>query len=152
MFTLDEWLEKIDNEIYNFITDFNPNYGCEVGQDFCAYPLAGDIEWSLIYVDSGGTAFYNNFISRFPCAEGFSLFTLSLLHELGHLETASDYVNDREERSALTDCESYFNLHNEKIATDWAGKWIENNFAYAVQVDNYFSELINDCYADLITE
>jgi hypothetical protein len=150
--TFEQWIEKIDDEIYNFITEFNPNYECEVGSDFCAYPLGGAIEWSFIYVDSGGKAFYKDFVERFPKANGFGLFTLSLLHEIGHLETASEYVNDKEERSRTYSCADYFKLHNEVIATNWAGEWINNHYAYATAIDNFFTKLLHDCYADLITE
>ena len=152
MKTLEEWIKTINNAIYDFITEFNEDYDCEAGLDFCAYPLAGDIEWSLIYEDSGGKAFYKNFVERFPKANGFGLFTLSLLHEIGHLETVSEYINDKEERSNTKKCADYFKLHNEVIATNWAGKWINNNYDYAVGVDYYFTELLHDCYTDLITE
>ncbi len=150
--TMEQWIEKINDEIYDFITEFNEDYDCEAGRDFCAYPLAGDIEWSLIYVDKGGKAFYENFVKRFPKANGFGLFTLSLLHEIGHLETVDKYTDDAEVRKRTININDYFNLPNEMLATNWAGEWINNNYDYAVGIDYYFTELLNDCYADLITE
>lgn len=152
MMTFEDWIDAIDDAVYLFLTEFDENYECEIGADFCAYPLDGIIEWSLLYVENGGKEFYENFVSRFPKAEGFNLFTLSILHEIGHLETVAHYECDTEIRKRTVNSEDYFKLHNEVIATNWAGEWINNNYDYAVATDKFFTQLLNDCYADLITE
>ena len=85
--TFDEWLSIIDNEVNFFVQEFNEDYTAEMGADFCCYPMLGEIEWSLLIVDEAGLAFYENFCSRYEEVESFNIFTLSLLHEIGHLET-----------------------------------------------------------------
>ena len=150
--TFEEWVEKINELIYLFLTEFNDDYDCEMGADFCAYPLDGAIEWSLLVTENNGQTFYEDFVSRFPKANGFNLFTLSILHEIGHLETSDQYIDDSIVRKRTKNCKDYYKLHNEVIATDWAGNWINNNYNYACEIDKMFSKLLNDCYADLITE
>lgn len=152
MMTFEDWVEIIDDAVYDFLTEFDEDYECEMGAEFCAYPLDGIIEWSLLYVEKGGREFYENFVSRFPKAEGFNIFTLSILHEIGHLETVAHYECDTEIRKRTFNSTDYFKLHNEVIATDWAGNWINNNYAYAYAINQYFTYLLEDCYADLITE
>ena len=49
------------------------------------------------------------------------------MHELGHLETEWDVVDDTKERNTITDNETYFDLYNERIATDWAGEYLTEN-------------------------
>lgn len=72
--------------------------------------------------------------------KGFSDITLSLLHELGHFETADEIrktftTADRffmmiENREKYKDCVSlnnaYFQMPDETAATEWAIKWLSN--------------------------
>ena len=51
------------------------------------------------------------------------------MHELGHLETEWDMVDDTEERNKITDNATYFQLYNERIATDWAGEYLTDHKA-----------------------
>lgn len=153
MKTFEQWLDIINDEVNSFIQIFNEDYTAEIGSDFCCYPTTGEIEWSLLIVDSGGIAFFKNFCSRYPEVVDFNIFTLSLLHEIGHLETVldMDFESTRKRASGLTN-EQYFELHDEKIATDWAGNWIHNNYSLAKATDDYFSNLLSQFYADVITE
>ena len=151
--TFKQWIEVIDNEVNFFIQEFNEDYTAEMGADFCCYPTLGEIEWSLLIVDESGLAFFENFYSRYKEVEDFNIFTLSLLHELGHLETLKkmDFDSTRRRTQGLTN-EEYFNLHDEVIATDWAGTWIRENFGYAKIIDEHFSQLLSQMWADVITE
>lgn len=119
---INELLEQIDEE-----------YSAIQGDIFEA-----DTEEDAIYFTLENTkdAFYNDFINRFPMASAFEPFTLSVLHEIGHLETEDDIIDDTEERDAITTEEQYFKLYNEAIATDWAGFFIEDNFDMVAQFDN----------------
>ena len=148
----EQWIEKINDEVRFFIQEFNTDYDCACASDFSAYPLDKDLEWTLIITPKSEDSFRNNFVKRFPIAKNFSVFTLSLLHELGHLETSYDYRDDRVARSYVRDEESYYNLYNETIATNWAGYWIEENYNYAFSIDKHFTSLIEDCYLELVTE
>lgn len=72
--------------------------------------------------------FRNDFISRCPMARGFAHVTLSVLHELGHHFNREEYLDmDLEEyEKARENHEVYFNLPCEKVATEWAIKWLQN--------------------------
>lgn len=139
---LDYLIIKINNIITDFIQTIDEDYTSRVGSDFCA--LIGDeiIEWSLICSEKSATSFYNHFVSLFPQAKEFNLFTLSILHEVGHLETVNEMVDDVTERNTIKDCENYYNLHNEKIATTWAGYWIEDNYKQVKALDNKLEKII----------
>lgn len=150
--TLDYWFNEINNIVDGFIKTFDTDYNSTVGQNFCSIIEDNTIEWTLVYVEKGGKSFYENFVSRFPSADGFNLFTLSVLHELGHLETQEDMVDDVDERLVITNDYDYYALYNEQIATDWAGWWINSHYEDALMIDTLFTTIINKCYSDLITE
>ena len=149
--SLDKELKKINEAVRNFVQSINEEYDCEMGLDFMAQLDTDIIVWSILTVEESGEAFYNNFISRFPKAKGFSLFTLSVLHEVGHLETENEMEDDTDTRNneIMTD-EEYFNLFNERIATDWAGYWIEKNFQKAINLDDTFRNVLNSLYAEVL--
>ena len=148
--TLEKWFDKINLVIREVIKDFNEEYDCRMGADFTTYLDEDVIEWTLIYSEQAGDAFYKNFIERYPTAEEFSFFLLSILHEIGHLETEWEMVDDIKERNSKLTNEQYFNLFNERIATDWAGKWIENNYAAARCIDKKFSKILNEFYKEVL--
>lgn len=150
--TFDEWIERINTEIRDFIKTIDEEYDCRMGTDFTCYLDESVIEWSVLCPEKCGQSFYENFISRYPKANGFNLFTLSLLHEVGHLETEGEMIDDtRIRKRTLTD-EDYFNLFNEMIATDWAGRWIEKNFKKAVALDKQFTKTLKEFYAEALDD
>ena len=131
--TLDMYLEDINALVNTFlVTEIDDDYCAVMGTDFEARNDENCIVWSAIYSDRGGEAFRNDFIKRFPVAKDLDTFTLSVLHEIGHLETEDEMVDDTKQRNRknLTN-EQYFRLHNEYIATEWAGYWLEDNLATA---------------------
>ena len=149
---LNKWINKINNTIQSFLLTIDEEYTCEMGKDFCAYTDLDMINWSIIYTDKSGINFYNNFINRFPIAKNFNLFTLSILHEIGHLETENEMYDDTNINiDKLTD-NQYFALHNEKIATDWAGEWIENNFDKAKKINTILTNILESGYNKLLIE
>lgn len=110
-----------------FVKDFDEEYTVAMGADFQADDTEETIYYAIAIVDEGATSFRANFEKRFPIAKDFDIFTLSFMHELGHLETEWDMVDDVQERNeikGLKDSEKYYNLHNERIATDWAGEYL----------------------------
>ena len=149
--TLDKELKKIDEIVRNFVQSINEEYDCEIGLDFMAQLDSDIVVWSILTLKKSGEAFYDNFVSRFPKAKGFSLFTLSVLHEVGHLETENKMEDDVDIRnSKIMTNEEYFNLFNERIATDWAGYWIEKNFQKAINLDDTFRNALNNLYAETL--
>ena len=148
---LDYYLNSINAVLDEFVKTFEQDYSTRMGQEFMACLDENVVEWSLLYVNDGGEAFYNNFIQRFPCAQELGLFTLSLLHELGHLETEWEMVDDIEKRNSesMSD-EEYFNLFNEYIATEWAGEWIQSNLEQALALDRKIKDLISEMYEKVL--
>ena len=87
--------------------------------------------------DIGSLEFVRNAAMRSPIVKEVSHYTLSLLHELGHLETyknlPSDYHRSEAEAQIYQYKESYkiknlryFSLPDEYAATDWAINWLKN--------------------------
>jgi hypothetical protein len=149
--SLDNELKKIDDIVKHFVQSINEEYDCAMGLDFMAQLDNDVVVWSILTLEKSGEAFYDNFVSRFPKAKGFSLFTLSVLHEVGHLETENEMEDDTDIRNnKIMTNEEYFNLFNERIATDWAGYWIEKNFQKAISLDATFRIALNNLYAETL--
>lgn len=114
----------------DFVRSFDEEYSVELGSDFEAVDDE-KIVYAIAMIDEEARNFAENFVARFPACAVFDIFTLSFMHELGHLETAWDMVDDVAQRNKLrkmTDkkkaCALYYRLHNERIATDWAGEYL----------------------------
>lgn len=143
--------EKINETVREFVKSIDEEYDCRMGLDFMACLDSDIVVWSILTLEKSGEAFYDNFVSRFPKAKGFSLFTLSVLHEVGHLETENEMEDDIDIRNnEIMTNEEYFNLFNERIATDWAGCWIEKNFQKAINLDDTFRNALNNLYAETL--
>ena len=117
-----------------FIRQFDPDYSCTVGADFEAWNNEYKIIYAIALPDACAISFQADFIRRFPQCADFNIFTLSFLHELGHLETEWDMIDDVTERIAIHHIKDqdlrdrkYYALHNERIATDWAGEYLTEN-------------------------
>ena len=115
-------------------------------KQFCAYDNSEDD--SIIEIGYNFSRyykkcpFYANFIQRYKPARGFAKITLTLLHELGHVETFSQLPHDYNraktifeiKRKAIeedlsiwdTNMKYYFPLQDETLATEWAIKWLQN--------------------------
>ena len=140
-------LEIINRAVVALVKYIDEEYDARMGVDFGACMDENVVEWSLLVPEGSGKEFYENFCTRFPVARGFDLFTLSILHEVGHLETEWEMIDDTKirNRKGLTNAE-YFNLFNERIATDWAGEWIENNIKLALDIDKIFKKMLKKFY------
>jgi len=117
-------------QLDKFVKTFDEEYSCSFGSDFEAVNGL-EIIYSIAVADDSATRFQNDFISRFPACADFDIFTLSFMHELGHCETDYDTRNDIKAREIIHAMKNkdkaykiYFALHNEKIATDWAGEYL----------------------------
>ena len=139
----------IQNIIQNFVATIDEEYEVKCGTDFCVLPMENIIYWSFL-VPEEGRAFYNNFVSRFSFVKDFDIFTLSLLHEIGHLETMDEMIDDTLERNQKLSNEEYFNLWNEQIATDWAGYWIYKNFNEVKIFNTTICKLLQQYYAEIL--
>lgn len=113
----------------DFIQMFDEEYTVEFAHKFCADNIQEIVYYTVVLPKDSIDEFTTDFIKRFPACACFSEFMLSFMHELGHLETEWDMVDDTEERNAITDNATYFQLYNERIATDWAGEYLTDHKA-----------------------
>ena len=127
----------LNEMVNNFIANINEEYIAVESDTFEVNFNDYEINYA---VENEVDDFYNNFVERFPLASNFAPFVLSLLHEVGHLETEDDIIDDTEERNAITNTADYFNLYNEAIATDWAGFFIEDNFELVAEFNEAIAE------------
>lgn len=127
----------LNEMVNNFIANINEEYVAIESDTFEVNFNDYEINYA---VENEVDDFYNNFVERFPLASNFAPFVLSLLHEVGHLETEDDIIDDTEERNAITNTADYFNLYNEAIATDWAGFFIEDNFELVAEFNEAIAE------------
>lgn len=111
----------------NFVREINPEYSVALGADFAANMDEDCIYFAVAVAQASSDAFVENFVARFPECECFDMFLLSFMHELGHLETEWDMVDDTDLREEIMDNETYFDLYNERIATDWAGEYLTDH-------------------------
>lgn len=123
----------LNEMVNNFIANINEEYVAIESDTFEVNFNDYEINYA---VENEADDFYNNFVERFPLASNFAPFTLSLLHEVGHLETEDEIIDDTEERNEITNTADYFNLWNEAIATDWAGFFIEDNYELVEEFNN----------------
>lgn len=147
---LNLYLEKINKVVNDFVKMFSDEYYAELGAEFYANMDLQKVVYPLLIGDKSSKAFYDNFVGRFPCAKNYSVFLLSILHEIGHLETESEMVDDTNERNDEIGLE-YFDLWNEKIATDFAGFWLQDNEKIAKQFDENFENLVCEMYEKVLT-
>lgn len=143
--------KEVNAVIRPFIQQFEEDYDCFMSDRFMVVLSENAIGWSIVSTEEGGKAFYDDFINRFPCAKSYGLFTLSLLHELGHLEMENEMVNDIALRNTIKSHEEYFALPNERMATDWAGFWIMDNPIEAKQLNNSLKIVVEKIVNDLLT-
>jgi hypothetical protein len=133
------------------VKSFDENYSVILSDKY-AVDLDNEIITYALLVDSRNDKFYENFVSRFPCVKNFNILFLSILHEIGHLETQDEMVDDTEIRNTELDEETYFNLFNEKIATDYAGFWIQDNFELAKKYNDEIEKVLFEMYEKVLTD
>ena len=108
----------------DFVQMFDEEYSVALQPDFEANLDTEVIGYAIAVPKTATEAFVADFVERFPSCKCFDSFTLSFMHELGHLETECDIVDDTEERNAITDNKTYLDLYTARIAPDWAGEYL----------------------------
>ena len=80
------------------------------------------------------TPFRRCWVKEYPMIKGFATITLTLLHEVGHIETMYDVNYSNEQRDSdikeileTEDYDKYFFLPDERAATEWAINWLSNS-------------------------
>lgn len=124
--------------IYRFIKEVGEEYGVK----FHKYDLECDVYDEIIYVgetyDKRTDLYFKNFVNKLnPECSKINPFLLSLLHEIGHIETYTDEMSDEKDaiyallemkydgEEEISDerleeyCDLYFNIPLEINATWW---------------------------------
>jgi hypothetical protein len=132
---------EVLNELNVIINDYVSQFDltAELGSDFCYYSRINTIHYALAVVDRAGENF-KEFANSLKPNMQVPIFLLSLLHEIGHHETwevltdeeisySTEIKNLIQEEQVFTKETDfiYFNLPDERIATEWALKYIEDN-------------------------
>ena len=107
-----------------------------MGTDFCFY-YPCRIEYSILVSER-----MDNLFLEYAKAHGLKVncgvFVLSLLHEVGHYFTIDEvddmeYLKAQDIKAELTDsdedCKIYFDLADERVATEWAINYINSHEA-----------------------
>jgi hypothetical protein len=129
----------LNEMVNNFIANINEEYIAEENEAF----EVDFNEYEILYaVENEADDFFANFVERFPLVANLNPFVASLLHEVGHLETEDEIIDDTEERANITNTAEYFALWNETIATDWAGFFIEDNFEMVAEFNEAIAEYL----------
>ena len=144
--TIKRLMWSINTELNHLLTFFDDEYSAKMGTDFEADLDEKILYWSLLCGEKDGDAFYSNFCKLFPFVKDYNLFTLAVFHEIGHIETEDEMIDDTDIRNTELSNEEYFNLFNEKIATEWAGNFISTHAMFTKHFDNKFTELLKKFY------
>lgn len=125
---------------------YDPEYTVDVSGDFMALLDENKICYSPIISEKGGEEFKQFIVKQRPICEIFSVFLLSFMHELGHLETEMWIEDDTDERNEITDPEEYFNLYNERIATNWAILEVTDHLVEFCELDRKIMRILKETW------
>lgn len=126
-------LDKINNILNDFLTPFECK--AEVGPDFAYWYATNTITYSFVTSERMEKLF-KAFAKSIGLKVDVDIFLLSLMHEVGHVETwdelsKEECVYSQDVKEILTDsdedCEIYFNLPDEYEATAFAVDYINEH-------------------------
>ena len=137
--SLDEWFERFSNAVDEEIPSQVKMTYREEG--FAVCPIEkDDPEFHFFYnldelYSKGHKQFAQDFFARCPMGRGFASITITILHEIGHMNAQQDFEGyNRIE--AIRELKNnfpretinfeYFKLPDEKAATDWAIEWLSH--------------------------
>lgn len=130
------FVQSFDEEYTVICTD---RWFAEMSKNIVSYSLPTREQRELDKI------FYDDMVLRYPKCAQLNPFFCSLLHEIGHLETEPFARDDRKQRERCTNYKQYFKLYNERLATDWAGEWINENFDAAFEWTKTFFDICQEC-------
>lgn len=151
-------IEKITDLCIDFIeNNISDNIeSVEISTDFYCYPNTKEIYISVLAPATALDDFIDNLKTRTEI-DDISVFTWSFLHEVGHCMTWNylnkrtqhhcEYVKRKIERGSL-DYLLYYTLADEKIATDWAIKFVERNHKLVRAFDRMIMNEITNFYLE----
>lgn len=143
------------SEFINNIDDFEE---VGLGTDFMCYPTTNEIYIAVLASEISVDNF-RDYLYTQTSIRTISEFTWSLLHEVGHCMTWHS-MNKR----TINHCRNikrkiirgsipkpvYYTLTDEKIATNWAIQFVENNFNKVQNFDNKILKMLDLFYVENI--
>ena len=137
--SLDEWFERFSNAVDEEIPSQVKMTYREEG--FAVCPIEkDDPEFHFFYnldelYSRGHKQFAQDFFARCPMGRGFASITITILHEIGHMNAQQDFEG-YSRIEAIRELKNnfpretinfeYFKLPDEKSATDWAIEWLSH--------------------------
>jgi hypothetical protein len=152
-------LNKILNACNDFIAEIDEELeDVQVSDIFFCYPTTKEVFITLAAEENGLDEFIDNLLSR-TTVRDISPFTWSLLHEVGHCETwhlLTEKVEHRcrnrkrkiERGGKRFPTVTYFALTDERIATNWAIKFVSQNYDFVKTFDKKILKILDKFYAD----
>ena len=151
-------LDKILDLCSAFLDDnINLDYdSIRVNTDFYCYPDTKEIFICVLAPETALDDFSDNLFTR-TNVDDISLFTWTFLHEVGHCMTWNylnkrtkhhcQYIEKKIARGSVSPL-VYYDLATEKIATDWAIGFVENNHSLVKAFDKNILDLLTKFYLE----
>ena len=137
--SLDEWFERFSNAVEEEIPSQVKMTYREDGFAVCISEK-DDPEFHFFYnldelYSRGHKQFAQDFFARCPMGRGFASITITILHEIGHMNAQQEFegynrieairkLKNNFPRETINF--EYFKLPDEKAATDWAIEWLSH--------------------------
>lgn len=137
-------IEEINTILNRFLEPFD--CVAEAGEDFCYWSAKSCINYAFVVAqdkDEWFKEFAHSLNSKVNC----DIFLLSFFHELGHHETIDDLDEDviydcwnikgilnRKKETTKEDNFAYFNLPDERAATEWGLQYMEEHEAEVAEL------------------
>lgn len=138
--------EKINKVLNRFLKNNGFELSAKLGTDFAYFYDKSEITYSLVNSERMNKLF-KNYAYELGLGYDCGDFLLAFFHEIGHDQTMEDLDDDLEEECSLIkktlsdtdkDANKYFRLYDERVATEWAIDYINNN---KQKIQNFVYEL-----------
>lgn len=153
-------LKPILDYCFDFINEIDDFTSLEISTDFSCYPNTNEIFIAVLASQNAVDGFIDNLYTRTDIRD-ISVFTWSLLHEVGHCETwyllnkrTEHHCNNikRKINRGSINPEIYYTLTDERIATDWAIRFVEQNHDYIKKFDRQIQRKLDNFYKEINLE
>ena len=146
------------NELLELCNDFVAEIGdfeeIELNTEFFCYPTTNEIFISVLASANAVKEFMDTLSAR-TSIDDISEFTWSLLHEVGHCQTwhmmnqrtinHCKHTKRKIERGSIPSV-AYYTLTDERIATDWAIRYVEQNHKAVKAFDKMALALLTEFF------
>lgn len=149
-------INRILNLCTDFINEIDDFEDVQLNPEFFCYPTTNEVFVSVVAVQNAVEEFMTTLLKRTE-VEDISEFTWSLLHEVGHCETwhimnkrttnHCKNIKRKITRGTIPTIE-YYSLTDEKIATDWAIRYTEENYEIVKAFDKKITKALKKFFTE----